>query len=495
MINPHMNKPRNLLFIYTDEQRADTLGAYGNRKIQTPHLDRLAAQSCVFEKTYITQPVCTPSRSSLLTGLYPHTSGCTENNIPLPEDTPCLPEMIENTTYSTGHHGKWHLGDELFPQHGFEDWISVEDNYQKYFSPGRDREARSTYHHFLLDKGYTPKNGKTFSRTESARFPEEVSKPALLATEASRFIRENRENPFVLFVNFFEPHMPFFGPRDDQYDPADIDLPANFSHFPGEKNPFKTRVFQQAYRRMGNKGLPLESEDDWRRIMANYWGLCSLVDTHAGTILKTIEDCGLWDDTIIVYTSDHGDMMGSHHLLAKCVMFEEAMRVPLLLHLPGQTEALRVPGPVSQIDLVPTLLDLMDEAVPDALEGCSWKEALLNGEPPPESDVVVTWNGANNGIGGDKIGDINFPEELLDLGPLDKIEASIRDPIRSIISPDGWKLCVSSQGEHELYQLNDDPFEQNNLAFETEYRGLMEERLARIREWQKRTEDKVNLSL
>src|SRR4051812_1138348 len=111
-----MSQP-NLLFIFTDEQRADTLAAYGNHRIAMPHLNALAAQSTVFHNTYVTQPVCTPSRGSLMTGLYPHTHGCIVNNTPVPQNTPCLPEMLTRP-YTTGYMGKWHLGDEIFAQHG-----------------------------------------------------------------------------------------------------------------------------------------------------------------------------------------------------------------------------------------------------------------------------------------------------------------------------------------------------------------------------------------
>jgi arylsulfatase A-like enzyme len=226
-----MPKP-NLLFIFTDEQRADTMAAYGNPHIEMPNLNRLASESVVFDQAYVTQPVCTPSRASIMTGLYPHTNGCTENNRALPPDVPCLPEMLTDQDYVTGYHGKWHLGDEIFLQHGFDEWISIDDGYAKYYSPRRDPEARSSYHHFLVQQGLKPANGKTFNRHEAARMPEEFGKPAFLAQEASRFIRENRDRPFILYVNFFEPHMPFFGPRDDQYDPDEIPLPESFENPP-----------------------------------------------------------------------------------------------------------------------------------------------------------------------------------------------------------------------------------------------------------------------
>ena len=544
----------NLLFIFTDEQRYDTLAAYGNEGIETPNLNRLGAESTVFERAYVSQPVCTPSRATLLTGLYPHTNGCVENNVPLAAVTPCLPELLPRGQYATAYHGKWHLGDEIFAQHGFDEWISIDDGYHRWYSAGRDRAARSSYHQFLLESGFEPEGGDRFGRAQSARLPEGYGKPAFLAREASRFIRDNRDRPFSLFVNFFEPHMPYFGPRDDQYAPAQVVLPPNFGDLPDATQPLKARALQRAYRERGHSGLPLRTEADWRRMIANYWGLCSLVDTHVGTILDTLDECGLRDDTIVVYTSDHGDMMGSHGLLAKCVMFEEAVRVPLLVRRPGQTHGRRIAGPVSQIDLVPTLLDLMGQPVPDHLQGESLAPLLAGaewvsdaaaasaaecpdhrrndsgasaaarqdrgqdgpgdvapgrraapgsgptagrGEPEAsrgEGDVFIEWNGGNTGMLGEGPGGY-WALEALEGGasPAD-LEASIADPVRTVVTVEGWKFNCSPLGEHELYDLEADPFETTNRAGDPGCAAVMRDLWGRLRRWQEETGDAVSLN-
>ena len=227
----------NLLFLFTDEQRFDTLAAYGNQRIQTPALNKLAEQSCVFDRAYVTQPVCTPSRSSLLTGLYPHTNGCTENNVALTEDVPAFAELLSED-YATGYFGKWHLGDEIFPQHGFDEWRSTDDCYAEYYRPGRPADEISTYAQWLINQGVLPRNGRTFGRGETAEFDEQYSKPKYLADEAIAYLQDRAdqpEQPFCLFVNFFEPHMPFTGPRNDQYDPSQVHLPDNFHATPTEK--------------------------------------------------------------------------------------------------------------------------------------------------------------------------------------------------------------------------------------------------------------------
>jgi arylsulfatase A-like enzyme len=483
--------PLNLLFIYTDEQACNTLEAYGNSQICMPNLNRLARQSVVFEQAYVTQPVCTPSRSSLLTGLYPHANGCIENDVPLRPEIRCLPEMVEGGQYVTAHYGKWHLGDELYAQHGFQEWIGIEDGYNNWFTAGRDRGIRSAYHHYLIRNGFTPRNGKTFGRDESARLPEEFGKPAFLAREASRFIREHARHPFMLYVNFLEPHMPFFGPRDAQYDPAEIPLPPNFDAEPNAAQPLKVRVFADAYREWGHSGLPLRTAQDWQRLIANYWGLCSLIDTHIGTILDALEAAGLAGRTIVVFTSDHGDMLGSHRLLAKCVMFQEAVRVPLMIRLPGQQRGRRIKAPVSQIDIAPTLLDLLGQPIPGHLQGASLRPVLMAEDARIERKVFIEWNGHNTGIVGEMEDRYRLPTQWQGKLPLAQLKEAVTDPVRTVIAPNGWKLNCSPRGEHELYCLRDDPCETWNVLELN--RNLARELRAELLRWQERTGDSVQL--
>lgn len=488
-----MPSPPNLLFIYTDEQAQRTLASYGNDRMQMPNLNRLAGSACLFEQAYVTQPVCTPSRSSLLTGLYPHSNGCTANNLSLPANVPCLPEMLTAGRHHCAHIGKWHLGDELFAQHGFNEWISVEDAYNRWFSPGRDRTLRSSYHHFLTSHGFTPRHGDTFSRSETARLPETWGKPAFLAAEACRFLHENSRRPFVLFLNFLEPHMPFFGPRDQQYPPADIPLPENFDAIPGPGQPLKLRFLQHAYRHCGISGLPLQTPADWQRLIANYWGLCSLIDTCSGRVLDCLEQLQLADNTIVVFTSDHGDMMGAHQLVAKCVMYEEAVRVPLLLRLPGQRHPHRCPGPVSQIDLVPTLLELLGETLPDHLQGQSLAPSLHDPAQSTPKPVCIEWNGNETGAGA-ALTTTPPPDWLRQMPePPEQIAQACAAQIRTVITPDHWKFNCSTNGEHELYNLHNDPGERHNLCQHPETKAIRIHLRRLIEQWQQQTADTLTL--
>ncbi len=476
-------RPPNLLFILTDEQRYDTLACYGNRQIEMPNLNRLADQSVVFDQAYVTQPLCTPARSSLLTGTWPHANGCTELNVPLSAEVPCLPERVPPGRYVACYCGKWHLGDEIFAQRGFTHWAGTEDGYAPYFHPGRDPEARSAYHHWLRAKGLEPANGRYFGRGEAARLPEPCGKPAFLGESASRFIRENAGRPWMLYVSFLEPHMPYFGPRDDQYDPREIPLPPNFDHPPTEDHPLKLRMLREHYRELGHSGLPLQTPAQWRRMIANYWGLCSLVDTHVGHILDALQASGQWDNTIIVFTSDHGDMMGSHQLLAKTVMYEESVRVPMLVKMPRQRRPRRVRGPVSQIDLVPTLLELMDQEPGTPLPGKSLLPWMNQDECRHDQDVFIEQQGPDWGISNAADGRVRVPQSMAAAVSAEAAEAAVGALVRTVVTGDGWKFNHSALGEHELYHLATDPLERRNLAADPDQRSRIESLLGRLDAW------------
>ncbi len=492
-----MNTP-NLLFIFTDQQAAKTMKVYGNDLIHTPNMDRLASDSIVFKNAYVSQPVCTPSRGTIMTGLYPHSHGCIENNMHLNKDILCLPELCNFEEYNTAYYGKWHLGDEIFTQHGFKDWKSIEDGYREYYSVERDKSTHSSYYEFLVKNGFTPDKKmndgfKYFSRGYSASFPEEFSKPVFLANEASQFIKENKNNPFILYVNFLEPHTPYHGPRDNQYDLDKISLPENFYSDNERDIPFKIRLFQKRVYNKGASGLPAKTEDDFKRIIANYWGSISLVDSALGKILDTLGESGIDSNTIIVYTSDHGDMMGSHKLLTKCVMYNEAVKVPLLLKIPDINCSKKVvENPVSQVDLIPTLVEAMGKPVPGNLDGFSWIPFLEGKSHLQEENVFIEWNGRDCGYK-NIISDSKIPDIWKEDASTDEIITAISDPVRTIITPDMWKYNHSAIGEDELYNLKSDPYEMNSLATDPKYSILVGELKNKIYSWQQRTNDITGL--
>jgi len=453
------DKP-NLLFIWTDQQRADTMAAYGNHRYRVPALNRLAAESVVFQRCYVTQPVCTPSRSSVMTGWWPHRTGCVRNNIPLPASIKTLPELLGDSAYRTAYMGKWHLGDEHFAQHGFERWVSIEDIYNQYFSPGRDRASRSSYHHFLLKLGYKPDGNNQFSRRFATTVPVEHSKPSFLAQEAVKFILEHRREPWILYVNTLEPHTPFSSALNDLHSEEEAPLPPNYPGIPEGPEPAWYKARRKQFIERKTEGFDLRTPEGWKRMHRNYAGLCSLVDQAFARILWALEVSGQAENTIVVHTSDHGEMMGAHSLMAKSVMYEEAVRVPLLLRAPFRIPRPRqVACPVSHVDLVPTLLELMNVRDP-GLDGQSLL-GYLSGDRMP-GDVFIEWT-ADPSEGG--------PNG------------------RAVVTPDGWKLVLHDNDVSMLFDRNRDPLEMRNLYGAPETKQLR----AKIEAWQRKTQDKLAL--
>ncbi len=477
-----MKKP-NLLFIYTDQQRFDSLSVRINGQLVMPNLHAFAACATVFDQAYCTQPVCTPSRATLVTCLWPHQNGILNNNISLHPDTRCVPEMLP-VDYATGHFGKWHLGDEIYPQHGFQEWRSIDDTYWPFYSAGRDPiHDRSSHHHWLVEHGVTPwpvdkantlvscpqwhaasqekrrpYDENRFSREQITQLPEPLSKPSYLADEAIQFLHQHQREPFALYVNFFEPHHPLSSPRNEQFDPAAVSIPVERHDLPDETVPLGAAQAHRAQYDGSFDGTPVASEADLRKAIAIYWGMCALVDTHIGRILQTLTELGLDENTLVFFTTDHGELLGAHGMWGKGVMYEPSIRVPMMMRMPGQRQGERVARRVSQIDVVPTLLDCLGVARQDSLPGVSLRDATPR-------DVIIQWNAMPGATG-------------------DKAESA-----RTIITTDGWKLTLSTHARHELRHLDTDPHELTNvIRSQPEKAAALR---ARIEAWQKETGDQL----
>ena len=457
------DKP-NLLFLWTDQQRADTLAVYGQPRYRVPALNRLAAESVVFDRFYVTQPVCTPSRSSVMTGAWPHANGCMRNNIPLPASVKALPELLSDSAYRTGYMGKWHLGDEVFAQHGFQEWAAIEDSYRRHFSAGRDRNARSAYHHFLAGLGYKPGPENAFSRQFVTTLPVDHSKPSFLAAEASKFILKYRSEPWILYVNFLEPHSPYSSALDDLHSEEEAPLPRNHPGVPEGPEPAwykRRRVGLQKPK--GPEGLDLRTSAGWQRLNRNYAGLCSLVDQAVGRILWALEASGQSENTIIAFSSDHGDMMGSHSLLAKQIMYEESVRVPFLLRVPFWRQKPQVVRqPASHINTVPTLLELLGKKDCCGLPGESLV-ALLDGRRRSEAHVFIEWTRAEDEPDGPNA--------------------------RTVVSLEGWKLVLHDTDQSMLFDRNKDPLEMHNLYGRAEHGAVEKILRKKLDLWRRKTRD------
>jgi arylsulfatase A-like enzyme len=228
-------------------------------------------------------------------------------------------------------------------------------------------------------------------------------------------------------------------------------------------------------------------EERWQTAKARYWGNCSLVDTYAGRILRRLEELGLAEETVVVYTSDHGDMMGEHHLLQKGLPFEASARVPLLIHVPGMSSR-RVATPVSLVQLVPTLLDLVGRPLPSHLQGTSLRPLLEDGdEAPDQTEVVVEWNGP---FRVQHLDELRARGYLQGVGPGDLRLTAVQS---RTIRCGRWKLTVHASGEHELYDLQSDPAELHNAFWDPGVADEIAALTARLRRWQRGTNDAMIL--
>ena len=488
----------NLLFIFSDRQRFDTMRCYGNEWIKTPHLNALSEQSFVFQHAYVTQAVCAPARSSIMTGLYPHAAGMPRNKLVMRRDAKTIAEMVSGD-YLRAYFGKWHLGDEVVRQHGFDEWVSTEDGHRGEYTKGEYRNRLSTYHHHLVANGFEPDTDSAgtmiFSSGEHYRLPEEFQMASFLGDRAASFIEQNKDRPFVLYVSTFEPHSPYDGPFKDQYDPEKLPVGPAFLKKPDGAsllNRVRADYFMQflaegkhqtedAY--IMNYAAPEEditTELGWRTLRAHYLANITLVDGMVGKIIAALDRAGIADNTVLVFTSEHGDMMGDHGMLEKRAFYEEASRVPLLIRVPWLSNERRdIHGSIGQVDLVPTLLDLLGDPVPDHLQGKSQRPVMEGNETLDGNDVFIQWNGISNEKHDRFLGS-------------DAINNMLSLPWRSIVSS-RWKLNLCATDQCELFDLSTDPFEMNNLFNDPLQKDRIRDMAARVRKWQLETGDDAPL--
>ena len=487
----------NIVFIFSDQQRYDTLSCYGNDWIQVPNLNALADQSFVFERAYVTQPVCTPARSSIVTGLYPHAAGPTVNKMVLPADRKSIAEMASED-YHTAWYGKWHLGDDVIRQHGFDEWVSTEDGHRPEYTRREYRTQMSDYHHHLVANGFepdveAPDGTPMFSAMKRAGLPAEFQMASFLGDRAADFIDRNSDKPFVLHVSTFEPHPPYHGPYDDLYDPEDLPVGPTFLQVPEGASLHNTARARYCTQFLGQsdseidpylvtnaaRGHDLTTEAGWRRLRVQYFANITLVDNMVGTIVDALERNGVADNTVVIFTSEHGEMCGDHGMLEKRSMYEESSRVPLLMKVPWLSQERRmVPGAVGHIDLVPTMLDLLDNPVPGHLQGKSLVPVLRGEQTLDGNDVFIQWNGVSD------IDDRHLGSELINLRNT--------QPWRTIVR-DGWKLSLCATDQCELFDLVNDPYEQTNLFNDPAQRERVKNLAARVRLWQHKNGDTAPL--
>jgi uncharacterized sulfatase len=435
----------NLISIVTDDQAAWSIGAYGNKESRTPNIDRLAREGARFLNAFVGTPVCSPSRAAFLTGRYGTQLGVTDWITPqqakaglgLRTDALTWPLVLQQNGYRTGLIGKWHLGDQ--PQ----------------FHP-----TRFGFDYFLgsLAGGFRPKDPELEVDGKPVKI--EGYGADILTEAALRFIESNRAGPFALSIHFREPHMPF--------DPV-----------PGEDSaPFKN-LDPTVPPGLGTNTPQVKS---WTRL---YYGAIHSVDRNLGRLLARLEELQLATNTIVMFTSDHGYMIGHHGLHAKGNgypiwrqrgspqratrpnMFEESIRIPWIVRWPRVTQpGLEIPQPVSNLDTYSTVLSMLGVKAPRGWkqEGVDLSSLLRGGRTTPHDEIFGQYDLQNDAV----------------------------DFMRMIRTGD-WKLVrhYFSEGADELYDLRNDPGESRNLFNDSRHartRATLQKKLLR---WQRGIDDPI----
>lgn len=329
-------QPPNVIFVFADQWRAEAVGYAGNRDVITPTIDSLAQQSVVFHNAVATIPVCAPYRATLLTGQYPLTHGIFYNDKPLATEANTMGKIFKNAGYRTGYIGKWHLNGHANGEHPFAARDKpVPRERRQGFDYWKVREVTHDYNKsFYFDEN----DEKHFWEGYDA-FPQTDS--------AVGFIRNNRDNPFLLVLSWGPPHNPYMTAPEkylNMYDPEKLSVRPN---------------------------VPEALQDSARKILAGYYAHCTALDDALKTLLVALEEEGLADNTIFVFTSDHGDMLLSQGVLRKQRPWDESIMVPMLLRYPEKygRKRIDVRKPIGTPDILPTLLGLAGIDIPASIEG------------------------------------------------------------------------------------------------------------------------------
>jgi len=341
----------NILVVLADQWRADALGYAGDPNVETPNLDKLASQSVNFARAVAGCPVCCPTRASLLTGQRPLTHGVFMNDVPLRPEAVTIAEVLADRGYDTGYIGKWHLDGRgrlsYTPperRQGFRYWKAVECthayNESFYYADGPKRNQWEGYDAFAQTK------------------------------DAQKYLRERaaQDRPFFLFLAWGPPHAPYnTAPRKyrEMYRARKLKLRPNITPY---------------YRRQARKDL------------AGYYAHCTALDDSMARLRTTLAETGLDKNTIVVFTSEHGDLIGSHGFYKKQQPYDESIRVPLLIHYPREfgIEGRRIDTPINSEDLMPTLLGLCGMDIPDTVEGLDFSGHLRGGKNPSDGAALLT---------------------------------------------------------------------------------------------------------
>ncbi|MCX6143103.1 MAG: sulfatase-like hydrolase/transferase [Ignavibacteriales bacterium] len=438
-----LEKKPNILLIIADEQSADAMSCrMGNRFINTPAMDSLAARGVFFSRAYAPNPLCVPARTSIFSGQYPHVTGVQTNSDitkPMSPDHPCLATYFREAGYETGYLGKWHMPWSVkeISVHGFEYMDAIKN--------------------IGIDSEIPPR--------------------------AAAFIQRKREKPFFLVTSFVDPHNICEWARGENLpdgavgDPPPIDQcpPAVENSAPMIDETDTMLLMRQSFQ--ANRLFPVGDFDEkkWRQYRWAYFRMIEKVDAYIGTILGALRGSDQLENTIVVFVTDHGDMQGAHGWNQKTVLYDGSSRVPLIICVPGMKKAQTCDRLVNTgIDLLPTLCNLAGVSIPSALPGMSLKRSVEKSDIPDPRTYVVSENKMIQGSA---------------------IDGQKPEPAGRMVRSKRFKYCVYDFGERResLVDMEKDPGEMVNLAGKNEYKEELERHRQYLAEWCRENKDSFAL--
>ncbi len=434
----------------SDQHKRDCLGVAGDPIARTPNLDALARESLRFTSAYCSNPVCTPSRASLLTGLYTHHHGSLNNSTPMPVDRRTIAHHFGAAGYTTALIGKMHFVDAQ--THGFDykldfnDWFQSLGPKTKLYADELGRansgSGQPEIDDLWRDFGDPWKGARELDTRQgsvavgrASKIPEQDHFESFVARESVRFLRNygKRPEPFVLVTSFLKPHDPFMPAARfaDMFHASEMKLPDTWGKVDLATVPAEIRESIQRNAPTPELSDPAEA----RERIALYYANLAQMDDCAGTVLRALHDLDLANDTIVVYTADHGEMLGEHGLWQKFEFYESSCGVPLIVRAPGVTNPGVCAVPVSQVSLLPTLAELCGVPVRTPIDETSIVPQLRHPETLRNRPVFAEYNLGNP-----------------------RAKYMIRDG--------GYKYTFWTHDIAELYDLKNDPHEMNNLALQ-----------------------------
>ena len=469
---PKAKRP-NVLFVFSDQHRAASLPGEPFNQAAAPNLDAFRRQNFSMDRCVSNYPLCTPYRGILMSGKWPSQSGILYNNVTLSMETGALGETFQQNGYHTGYVGKWHLagGGEspgfLPPGRkrlGFEDWQAWDATNQHY-------------------------HAWTYNQETGEKIFPEGWQPTRMTDEAVRFVEQQKgsEKPWLLVVSWNPPHPPYNPPPEElaKYPLDTLKLRPNVMTHPDEEDTKGTQQF-------------LVSEAALRNAMQGYYGAITGVDTEFARLLKALDETGQAEDTIVIYTSDHGEMMGSHGRMQKQVPFEESARVPFMVRYPGVTpRAGKSDALFAAVDIYPTLCGLAGIAAPKHCVGRD-HSAVMRGEKIKEAEMVFLMNQVEGDAGGsdEVLRQIARPRPFkrpMGGGPAEGWgghQEWVNLPSYRGVRTKTHTYAVALTGRWLLYDNEADPYQLKNLVNDPAQRPLMEKLDAAIEEWIKRSGDR-----